>query len=458
MPDTSSRLELPFIMPSQAQKHVTHNAAIQTLDMIVQMSAEEVGTNTPPTFPQEGLLYGLGSSPTGDWAAHPHAIAQFSNGAWAFVEPQDGWLVWNKSSGAFHVKTTSGWDIYTPNLQNIDGIGIGTTSDATNRIAVAADASLFSHNGAGHQLKLNKATTTDTASVLLQSGWVGHAEFGLAGDNRMSIKASADGTDWFEAISIDPSAKTLSLAVGDSVGGQLTETAFQIDRQITGTAVQSSVTDTTSGRLLRNGAFGIGVQLPSNIDDIDSDTTPNGWWRTVDGTLGTFPSGASKWGVLQTVCFNTGILMQTYTTTGHTAGYNRIWHRWRDKNSNTWRSWYEAVTTYNAVGTINDTSASILETGTNSNGRYVRHKDGTQICWASVTTSDTSVQSWIYPASFVGTPQIHCTPASAAPTNGISPMVDAATTTSTTGGVLAFNSGNTQVATSLQVMAIGTWI
>ena len=35
MTDTSSNLKLPFILPSQAQKHVTHNEALQILDALV---------------------------------------------------------------------------------------------------------------------------------------------------------------------------------------------------------------------------------------------------------------------------------------------------------------------------------------------------------------------------------------------------------------------------------------
>lgn len=35
MSDLSARLDLPLIKPSQAQKHVTHNEALQILDGLV---------------------------------------------------------------------------------------------------------------------------------------------------------------------------------------------------------------------------------------------------------------------------------------------------------------------------------------------------------------------------------------------------------------------------------------
>ena len=37
MPELSANLSLPFLMPAQAQKHVTHNEALQVLDALVQL-------------------------------------------------------------------------------------------------------------------------------------------------------------------------------------------------------------------------------------------------------------------------------------------------------------------------------------------------------------------------------------------------------------------------------------
>ena len=37
MSETTVNLELPYILPSQAQKHVTHNEALQRLDALTQL-------------------------------------------------------------------------------------------------------------------------------------------------------------------------------------------------------------------------------------------------------------------------------------------------------------------------------------------------------------------------------------------------------------------------------------
>lgn len=98
----------------------------------------------------------------------------------------------------------------------------------TNRISSSADATLLSHAGAGHQLKLNKAASGDTASLLYQTDFVGHAEMGLAGNNNFSVKVSPDGTSWTDALVVDAASGTL-----------------------TGAAVQTSATDTGAGKMAR---------------------------------------------------------------------------------------------------------------------------------------------------------------------------------------------------------------
>ena len=64
----------------------------------------------------------------------------------------------------------------------LDTLGINGEADTINRFAVNSDASLFNHDGSGHQLKINKAATNGTASLLLQNNFSGRAEIGLVGD------------------------------------------------------------------------------------------------------------------------------------------------------------------------------------------------------------------------------------------------------------------------------------
>lgn len=67
---------------------------------------------------------------------------------------------------------------------------------------MASDHTLFTHEGAGHRVVVNKQAAEDTASLVLQDGYSGRAEIGLAGDDDLHVKVSADGTAWREAVKI----------------------------------------------------------------------------------------------------------------------------------------------------------------------------------------------------------------------------------------------------------------
>jgi hypothetical protein len=196
-------LDLPYIMPAQAQKHVTHNEALRRLDALIQIGVDALALDTPPETPAEGQRVVVGPEPSGAFAGHAGALAAFQDGAWAFFTPAAGWIAWDAGEGALKVFDGEAWLPAIPEAQTLSSLGINAAADETNRLAVSAPASLFSHEGAGHQLKVNKAHASDTGSLLFQTGWSGRAEMGLAGNDDFSIKVSADGEDWHDALVID---------------------------------------------------------------------------------------------------------------------------------------------------------------------------------------------------------------------------------------------------------------
>ena len=56
MSQISPRLNLPFLQPSQAQKHVTHNEAIIDLDALSHVRLAGLNQDTPPASPGSGVL------------------------------------------------------------------------------------------------------------------------------------------------------------------------------------------------------------------------------------------------------------------------------------------------------------------------------------------------------------------------------------------------------------------
>lgn len=204
MSDQTPLLSLPYIQGAQAQKHVTHNEALERLDMLVQLSVETIGAPTPPSTAAEGQAWVVGDGASGVWASHEGTIAAWRGGGWLFVTPQIGWRVWNKEAGTITVFDGTTWTAISggdQSFDNLPGLGVNAGFDSYNRLTISAPASLFNHEGAGHQLKVNKAGAEDTASLMFQSNWSGRAEMGLAGSDDFSIKVS-DGGSWATALTL----------------------------------------------------------------------------------------------------------------------------------------------------------------------------------------------------------------------------------------------------------------
>ena len=210
--DHTPRLTLPFIMPSQAQKHVTHNHAIQALDALVQPVVESRTLTTPPTVPLEGEAWIVPGSATGAWAGHTDEIAAFQSGGWSFLDPATGWQVYVKAEQTQYVFESGAWTPLASLGSGLPKLGINASADSTNRLAVSSAATLLNHAGNGHQVKINKATAGDTASLLYQTNWSGRAEMGLAGDDNWRLKVSPDGATWINALTVSATTGIATVA------------------------------------------------------------------------------------------------------------------------------------------------------------------------------------------------------------------------------------------------------
>ena len=81
MPDTSTHLLLPYLLASQAQKHVTHNKALRLLDGLVHLAVLDRELAAPPASPADGDRYIVASGATGAWAGWDGSIAYWVDGA-----------------------------------------------------------------------------------------------------------------------------------------------------------------------------------------------------------------------------------------------------------------------------------------------------------------------------------------------------------------------------------------
>jgi len=283
-------------------------------------------------------MHALGGNPTGGWAGQGGQLASWDGSAWQFVPPQEGWLAWDLTASVLRVwnGAESAWLATTP--MQVVQLGIATSADTVNRLAVAAPATLLTHAGGGHQLKINKATAGDTASLLFQSNWASHAELGLTGETAFSLKLSADGANWSEVLRADPAAQSLDWAAAGAVQMSLGATALQLDVPLVGTAVQSDAADITPGRLMRvdygygpGNLLGTVSQLAGQPTGavIERGSTVNGnYVRWADGaqichsTVSSSAGSSSSWTFPASFAAAAQISISAHSATAHFANHN----------------------------------------------------------------------------------------------------------------------------------------
>lgn len=249
MSDTAN-LRLPLLEAAQAQKHVTVNEGLGLLDALAQIAVEDRDLAAPPPAPADGQCWIVAADPTGAWAGRAGQLAAWRDGAWRFSAPRAGWVAYAADEAAYLMFDGAAWGDFFATasaLQNLAALGVNATADATNRLAVASGAVLFNHAGAGVQVKLNKQAAGDTASLLFQDDFGGRAEIGLAGDDDLRVKVSADGASWREAMRIDGA----SGRVGFPSGATGVRAQIDADRtyyvRIDGSDANDGLTDDAAG-------------------------------------------------------------------------------------------------------------------------------------------------------------------------------------------------------------------
>ena len=227
MSEESPILGLPYIQPAQAQKHVTHNEAITILEAAIQLSVKDHTLETPPSGAGRGDRYLIPAGANGAWGSDAGDVAVWNGSSWTFVSPQIGWQAFSEQGGLSIQFNGATWQVDDDHL-TVETVGVNSTADSTNRLSVASDATLLNHVGGGHQLKLNKSSVIDTASLLFQTNWSGRAEMGTTGSDNFEIKITEDGSTWLTSFSFDGGTGLVS-----------------------GDAVQSAADDDTAGKLAR---------------------------------------------------------------------------------------------------------------------------------------------------------------------------------------------------------------
>ncbi len=106
--ENTPRLDLPYLIQSQAQKEVTHNTALNILDAFTQTAVETTTLIAPPAG-VEGNLYIVGANATGAWAGYSGQLAQFIGGSWNFYSPLPKMRIWDKATSQPLVYQSGVW-------------------------------------------------------------------------------------------------------------------------------------------------------------------------------------------------------------------------------------------------------------------------------------------------------------------------------------------------------------
>lgn len=236
MADNSANLSLPYIMPNQAQKHVTHNEAIRILDALVQLCVLSRSGSVPPEEPADGERHIVATGGEGAWAGWDGSVACFVDGAWARLVPQAGWLAWVRDEEGLLVWTGSAWIPAgaatggagpVSEVQNAVRIGLGTQADAANPFSARLNRALWAalaaeEGGTGSIVSaFSKAAEGGDAGFALQDGYSTRALLGLFGSDDFVIRVSPDGNTFYQGLAIDRASGNVAIGADPDANNRL---------------------------------------------------------------------------------------------------------------------------------------------------------------------------------------------------------------------------------------------
>jgi hypothetical protein len=196
---------------------------MELLDAMVQLSVASRTVTAPPANPGPTLCHIVPAGATGAWAGQTGRVAVcVEGGGWVFLTPAAGWRAWVADQALLVVRQGSDWvDLVDARLgTGVTRLGVNTTAAGTDRLAVAADAVLFTHLTGDHRVKVNKGAEANTASLLFQTGFSGRAEMGLTGSDAFAVRVSDDGATFRTALSVVPATGVPDLRLGATVDGK----------------------------------------------------------------------------------------------------------------------------------------------------------------------------------------------------------------------------------------------
>ena len=99
------------LLQNAAANQVLANTTFARLNQLVNGIVVSDTVNAPPGTPVDESMYVVGTSPTGLWSGRARQLAFWLDavGAWTFITPKNGFLVWNTVGAKFIRFNGSTW-------------------------------------------------------------------------------------------------------------------------------------------------------------------------------------------------------------------------------------------------------------------------------------------------------------------------------------------------------------
>jgi hypothetical protein len=124
------RHQIPLLFSGQSQKELTVNEAHARTDALIHAAVEGEAT-APPSSPDDGECWLVGTGATGAWSGEDGKLACFELGNWLFIAPRDGMTILDRSTGQ-RVRYFGGWQSPEPPAAPTGG----ATADTEARAAI----------------------------------------------------------------------------------------------------------------------------------------------------------------------------------------------------------------------------------------------------------------------------------------------------------------------------------
>lgn len=203
------------------------------------------------------------------------------------------------------------------------------------------------------------------------------------------------------------------------VAGDLEALQTALDGKVSSGSVTHSRNDTTAGRLMKVGDFGVG-EAPSTLVSGDYNTFPelypgNGFVGLISSAATNAPEPGGYFHYLEQRVFGGQVLQLAYP---YRVNDDKFF-AFRSRFSGVWTPWRQVYHQGTVLGAVSQSggvpTGAIIERGSNANGEYVKFADGTMICTAYLSCGATAaagglyastIATWTYPASFVDAPSV----------------------------------------------------